>query len=106
MRWQLWPYPGNGYNMKNAISNGGSFQLAARLALYTSNSTYAEWAQKAWDWSVSSPFVDKKTWNVVDSTVNDDGYKYTTRAILSGPTTMERTWCCVHVYFIPRKQNG
>ncbi|KAL4922943.1 glycoside hydrolase family 76 protein [Aspergillus undulatus] len=72
LRWQLYPYQG-GYAMKNSISNGGFFQLAARLARYTLNDTYADWAQKAWDWSVSSPLVNNKTWNVADSTNIDDG---------------------------------
>ncbi|KAL2834885.1 mannan endo-1,6-alpha-mannosidase [Aspergillus cavernicola] len=72
MRWQLFPYQ-QGYTMKNAISNAGFFQLAARLAYYTSNDTYTDWSQKAWDWSVSSPLVNNKTWNVADSTNNEDG---------------------------------
>lgn len=72
LRWQMQPYQ-SGYTMKNSISNGGFFQIAARLALYTQNDTYAEWAQKTWDWSVSSPLVNNKTWNVADSTdINND----------------------------------
>ncbi|OJJ07435.1 hypothetical protein ASPVEDRAFT_142365 [Aspergillus versicolor CBS 583.65] len=67
LRWQMEPYQ-SGYTMKNSISNGGFFQLAARLALYTQNDMYADWAQKTWDWSVSSPLVNNKTWNVADST--------------------------------------
>jgi len=49
LRWQVyfwndaWPY-------KNAISNGCLFNLGARLARYTANNTYAEWAEKTWDW--------------------------------------------------------
>ncbi|KAL4948263.1 glycoside hydrolase [Aspergillus filifer] len=71
LRWQLYPYQA-GYAMKNAISNGGFFQLAARLARYTANDTYADWAQKAWDWVVTTPLVNNKTWNVADSTNIDD----------------------------------
>jgi mannan endo-1,6-alpha-mannosidase len=67
LRWQLYPYQA-GYLMKNSISNGGLFQLAARLARYTTNDTYADWATKIWDWSASSPLLDTKTWNVADST--------------------------------------
>ncbi|KAA8643769.1 hypothetical protein EYZ11_010740 [Aspergillus tanneri] len=74
LRWQIFPYL-NGYAMKNAISNGGFFQLAARLARYTQNQTYTEWAEKVWDWSVSSPLVNNKTWNVADSTNIDNGCK-------------------------------
>lgn len=72
LRWQMEPYQ-SGYTMKNSISNGGFFQLAARLALYTQNDMYADWAQKTWDWSVSSPLVNNKTWNVADSTDINNG---------------------------------
>ncbi|KAL5046083.1 glycosyl hydrolase family 76-domain-containing protein [Aspergillus fruticulosus] len=53
----------NGTCGEDAISNGGFFQLAARLARYTNNDTYFEWAQKAWDWFTSSPLARNKTWN-------------------------------------------
>jgi mannan endo-1,6-alpha-mannosidase len=71
LRWQLFVYQA-GYTMKNSVSNGGFFQLAARLARYTENDEYKTWAEKAWDWSVSSPLVDNKTWVVADSTQNAD----------------------------------
>ncbi|CEJ56766.1 hypothetical protein PMG11_02964 [Penicillium brasilianum] len=67
MRWQIWPYQ-SGYTTKNAISNGGLFQLAARLALYTKNETYAEWAERIWDWSATTPLLKQKNWNIADST--------------------------------------
>lgn len=71
LRWQIFPYQA-GYTVKNSISNGGFFQLAARLAWYTHNETYAEWAQKVWDWSCSSPLVNNQTWNVGDTTGIDN----------------------------------
>lgn len=67
MRWQMWQWQ-NGYYTKNAISNGGLFQLAARLARYTSNQTYADWAEKIWDWSTTTPLLDTQTWHIDDST--------------------------------------
>ncbi|KAE8376056.1 glycosyl hydrolase family 76-domain-containing protein [Aspergillus bertholletiae] len=67
LRWQIFPYQA-GYAMKNSISNGLLFQLAARLARYTNNQTYTEWAEKVWDWSASSPLLNTNTWNVADST--------------------------------------
>ncbi|KAJ5675391.1 hypothetical protein N7462_008288 [Penicillium macrosclerotiorum] len=67
MRWQIWPYQ-SGYTTKNAISNGGLFQLAARLAYYTHNATYAEWAERIWDWSATTPLLKQKNWNIADST--------------------------------------
>ncbi|KAJ5206731.1 Six-hairpin glycosidase [Penicillium cf. griseofulvum] len=66
LRWQIWPYQ-NGYGLKNAISNGGLFQLSARLALYTKNATYAEWAEKIWDWSATTPML-RKNWVIADTT--------------------------------------
>ncbi|PYH49658.1 glycoside hydrolase family 76 protein [Aspergillus saccharolyticus JOP 1030-1] len=72
LRWQIWPYEA-GYDMKNAISNGGLFQLAARLARYTNNDTYADWAEKIFDWSASVPLLNNETWNVADSTDIDNG---------------------------------
>ncbi|KAL5359001.1 glycosyl hydrolase family 76-domain-containing protein [Aspergillus floccosus] len=72
LRWQIWAYQA-GYGMKNSISNGGLFQLAARLARYTNNATYAEWAEKIWDWSASVPLLSNSSWNVADSTDVDDG---------------------------------
>jgi mannan endo-1,6-alpha-mannosidase len=53
MRWQVYSF-NSGYNLKNTISNGGNFQLAARLAYYTGNSTYSDWAVKMWDWMEAS----------------------------------------------------
>ncbi|PGH28422.1 mannan endo-1,6-alpha-mannosidase [[Emmonsia] crescens] len=41
---------GTGYYYKNAISNGCFFNLAARLARYTGNETYARWADSSWNW--------------------------------------------------------
>ncbi|KAK6815580.1 hypothetical protein RU639_008893 [Aspergillus parasiticus] len=69
MRWQLWPYQ-EGYTMKNAISNGGLFELAARLARFTKNETYSEWADRIWDWSASTPLLQTDRWYIADSTSN------------------------------------
>lgn len=67
LRWQIWPYQA-GYTEKNAISNGGLFQLSARLARYTGNQTYADFAEKIWDWATSTPLVQTNTsvWNIAD----------------------------------------
>ncbi|KAL4911907.1 glycoside hydrolase [Aspergillus aurantiobrunneus] len=63
-----------GYNLKNSISNGGFFQLAACLSLYTKNNIYATWAEKTWDRSVLSPLINNKTWNMADSVTTEDKY--------------------------------
>lgn len=44
--------------LQNSVSNGGFFQLSARLARDTGNQTYLDWAQKIWDWSASVGFID------------------------------------------------
>ncbi|KAE8332404.1 glycosyl hydrolase family 76-domain-containing protein [Aspergillus sergii] len=74
MRWQVWPYQA-GYQLKNAISNGGLFELAARLARFTKNETYTEWAEKIWDWSAKSGLMDVNKWVIYDSVNNDDQCK-------------------------------
>lgn len=49
LKWQIYTF-NNGYNYKNTISNGCFFNLGARLYKYTGNTTYMDWAIKAWDW--------------------------------------------------------
>ncbi|KGQ01919.1 hypothetical protein PAAG_11309 [Paracoccidioides lutzii Pb01] len=56
LKWQIFRF-NNGFNYKNTISNGCFFNMAARLATYTGNATYAEWAEIAWDWMESVGFV-------------------------------------------------
>ncbi|KAK8214002.1 glycosyl hydrolase family 76-domain-containing protein [Phyllosticta capitalensis] len=60
LRWQVYP-ENKGYTYKNSVSNGGLFQVAARLALFNNDATgqYATWAGKIWDWSVGVGFVDQ-----------------------------------------------
>ncbi|KAF2267535.1 hypothetical protein CC78DRAFT_530644 [Lojkania enalia] len=58
LKWQIYPENSYGYNYKNSISNGAVFALAARLAMYTGNKTYADWAVKIWDWSKAVGFID------------------------------------------------
>jgi len=66
LRWQFNPL-NNGYMNKNTISNGCFFQLAARLARYTHNQTYADWADKAYNWMEGSPLINTQNWEVYDS---------------------------------------
>ncbi|KAF2667809.1 mannan endo-1,6-alpha-mannosidase DCW1-like protein [Microthyrium microscopicum] len=72
MRWQIYPDNSNpgGYFYKNAISNGGTFALAARLARITSGAEserYLQWANAIWDWSVKVGLIDS-AYNVFDGT--------------------------------------
>lgn len=66
LRWQFNPL-NNGWTSKNTISNGCFFQLAARLARYTKNSTYADWAEKTYDWMWTSQLINEETYEVYDS---------------------------------------
>ncbi|OQN95750.1 hypothetical protein B0A48_17940 [Cryoendolithus antarcticus] len=51
LRWQIFSF-NNGYRYKNSISNGNFFQLAARLAHFTGNQTYSDWASQTLQWSI------------------------------------------------------
>jgi mannan endo-1,6-alpha-mannosidase len=69
--WQIHPWQA-GYTLRNSISNGGLFQLAARLGRFTKNQTYFDFAEKIWDWSAESPLINTQNWNVADSTSGDN----------------------------------
>ncbi|KAF2758384.1 mannan endo-1,6-alpha-mannosidase [Pseudovirgaria hyperparasitica] len=70
LRWQVFSF-NTGYNYKNSVSNGGFFQLAARLYRYTGNQTYYDWAEKMYDWMESSPLLTKD-FHVYDGTTTDN----------------------------------
>lgn len=56
LRWQIFTF-NNGFNYKNSISNGCFFNIAARLARFTGNATYAEWATRVFDWEQRVGFI-------------------------------------------------
>ncbi|KAK4157345.1 glycoside hydrolase [Chaetomidium leptoderma] len=56
--WQIFPSNPNGLDYKNTVSNGGFFQISARLARATGNNTYLEWAEKTWDWTEAVGMID------------------------------------------------
>jgi mannan endo-1,6-alpha-mannosidase len=54
------------------ISNGGNFQIAARLAYITGNETYGAWATMVWDWMADSLMFERSDgilyiWDNVDA---------------------------------------
>lgn len=49
LRWQVHRF-NDGFDYKNSISNGCFFNIASRLARYTGNQTYAEWASRVFEW--------------------------------------------------------
>jgi mannan endo-1,6-alpha-mannosidase len=58
LNWQIFTF-NNGYDYKNTISNGAFFNIAARLAKYTGNETYAEWAVRAYEWELSVGLISQ-----------------------------------------------
>lgn len=64
LRWQIFTF-NNGYTYKNSISNGCFFNIAARLARYTGNASYADWATEVYDWMDGVGFIDN-AYNVYD----------------------------------------
>lgn len=57
--------PTSGANTLPGIANGCFFNLGARLARYTRNTTYADWAEKSWDWVRGVGFMDDD-YNIYD----------------------------------------
>lgn len=58
LRWQIFVW-NSGYDYKNSVSNGALFHLAARLARYTGNSSYTDWAEKVFDWMWDVDVISK-----------------------------------------------
>lgn len=67
LKWQIYPENAYGFNYKNSVSNGAVFALGARLARYTGNQTYADWAVKIWDWTKAVGLIGDK-YEVFDGT--------------------------------------
>ncbi|KAH8746376.1 cell wall glycosyl hydrolase [Diaporthe sp. PMI_573] len=71
LRWQIFTF-NTGYTYKNTISNGCFFNIAARLALYTGNESYSDWANTVYDWMDDVGFIDGD-FNVYDGADSKDG---------------------------------
>ncbi|KAK9347014.1 glycoside hydrolase [Lipomyces starkeyi] len=70
LRWQIFQF-NNGYDYKNTISNAGLFMMAARLARYTDNSSYVDWAERTWNWTESVGFLDTESYYFYDGANTD-----------------------------------
>ncbi|GJN66974.1 glycosyl hydrolase [Purpureocillium lilacinum] len=96
LRWQIYADNPNGMTYKNSISNGGLFQLAARLARATGNQTYLDWAQRAWDWSAEVGIIDPTSYHIYDGVdiktsckqVNKAAFTYTSGVYIYGAAVM------------------
>jgi len=94
LRWQIFTF-NNGYNYKNTISQGCFFNLGARLARYTGNSTYALWAETTWDW-VSAVGLMSNQYQFFDgtddtqncTTINRSQWSYNSGVYMLGAATM------------------
>ncbi|KAG6291719.1 hypothetical protein E4U09_003822 [Claviceps aff. purpurea] len=94
--WQILASNPNGLKYKNSVSNGGFFQLAARLGRATGNETYLNWAEKIWDWNAQVGFIDSQSYRVYDGAgidsgcgkVNKKSFSYTTGIFLYGAAIM------------------
>ncbi|KAK4076886.1 CAZyme family GH76 [Purpureocillium lilacinum] len=95
LRWQI-PFSNAGYNYKNTIANGCFFNIGARLARYTDNKTYADWADKTWDWLWNVNYIDHDSWNVYDGAhvennctdINKATFSYNAGVLLQGVAFM------------------
>ncbi|KAF2493537.1 mannan endo-1,6-alpha-mannosidase, partial [Lophium mytilinum] len=95
LKWQIYPDSVVGYDYKNSVSNGAFFALAARLARYTGNQTYTDWAVKTWDWSQRIGLIGPK-YEIFDGTddksncseVNHMQWSYGVGIYLHGAATM------------------
>ncbi|UNI24971.1 Mannan endo-1,6-alpha-mannosidase [Purpureocillium takamizusanense] len=105
LQWQIYPSNPNGMHYKNSVSNGGLFQLAARMARATNNDTYLEWATRVWNWSAGVGFIDPDKFHVYDgadsrkncSETNYHSFTYTSGIYLYGAAiladhTGDRVW--------------
>ncbi|ABN64791.1 Defective Cell Wall [Scheffersomyces stipitis CBS 6054] len=77
LRWQIFQW-NSGYDYKNSVSNGCLFHIGARLARFTANDTYVDWAEKVWDWMYDIGLLDvvnsndKDYWFVYDGLTIDN----------------------------------
>lgn len=99
LRWQVFTF-NNGYTYKNTVSNGALFNIAARLAAYTGNGSYADWADKAWDWMDTTGLIGN-AYQAFDGTDVDDNctainplrFTYNNGVLLSGAAHMFKYVC-------------
>lgn len=82
LRWQVFAL-NNGYSYKNAISNGLFFNLAARLARYTGDESYALHAAETFDWMLRVGLIDGGTFDVFDGAHVEHGCRDINRAQFS-----------------------
>ncbi|KHJ31869.1 putative six-hairpin glycosidase [Erysiphe necator] len=94
LRWQIFDF-NKGYDYKNTVSNAAFFQLSARLARFTGNQTYADWANKSYDWMVQMKLIDPeyRVFDGIDSNqchdINQLEWTYNHAIIIYGAAVMQ-----------------
>ncbi|KXG54292.1 Six-hairpin glycosidase [Penicillium griseofulvum] len=94
LHWQAFEY-NKGWSYKNTIANGGLFNVAARLARYTGNNTFTDWANKIWDWTAAVGFIGEE-YHIFDgadistncSVINHEQHAYLPAVYLHGAANM------------------
>lgn len=112
LKWQIYSF-NNGFNYKNTISNGCFFNLGARLALYTGNQSYADWAEKSWKWMLHRGLLSK-SYNVYDGTddtdncgsINGNEWSYNAGILLNGAAAMYSYVCPPHFSPLPASSSS
>ncbi|KAF4777847.1 glycoside hydrolase family 76 [Colletotrichum scovillei] len=95
LRWQI-PFSNNGYEWKHTASNACFFNLGARLARFTGNTTYSDYSDKRWDWLTGVGFVDTSNWKVYDGALAESNctqigkaqWSYTPAMLIQGAAFM------------------
>ncbi|KAL1639783.1 hydrolase 76 protein [Diplodia intermedia] len=67
LRWAIFAF-NNGYSYKDTATQAFFFQLAARLARFTGNETYIDWATRSYDWTRDVGLIDADNFNVYGGT--------------------------------------
>jgi mannan endo-1,6-alpha-mannosidase len=94
LRWQTYSVE-SGYNYKNSIANGCFFNIGARLAVYTGNSSYANHAESIWEWITSVGLITEQYYIYDGATtvsnctaITEQQFSYNAGVWLLGAATM------------------
>ncbi|GAW22684.1 hypothetical protein ANO14919_122270 [Xylariales sp. No.14919] len=102
LRWQVYR-TNNGWDYINTVANACYFNIGARLARYTANSTYVDLAEKTWDFMWRLGYITKD-YDVYDGAhepncteINKSQFSYNAAMILQGAAflynqTQNDTW--------------
>lgn len=81
LRWQIYTF-NVGYNYKASVANGCFFNIASRLAVYTGNQTYADWAVKIYEWETRVGLIGSN-YEVYDGTDDTGNCTVINKALFS-----------------------